>query len=135
MIGKMAQRKKLSIWKALKVNPDGDFKRFVDIVLTFIIVSYGWMIFYVSDFSTAIEITKGYFHLGVPYIHQTTIFFFIIGFLLLFIKDFKDEFMPNKHYLLESKFIPLRYISFALLSVLIVLIGVLGGGQFIYFKF
>lgn len=135
VIGKMILEKKLAVWKALKVNSEGGFKRIVDIVITFVIVSYGWMIFYVSDFSAAIEITKGYFHLGVPYVHQTTLFFFSIGFLILFIKDFKDEFMPNIHYLLESKYTPVRYISFALLSVLIVLIGVLGGGQFIYFKF
>ena len=43
--------------------------------------------------------------------------------------------MPDRHYLLESKYIHVRYASFAFLSVLIVLIGVLGGGQFIYFKF
>lgn len=135
VIGKMTLTKKIAVWKALKVNPEGGFKRFIDIVITFVIVSYGWMIFYVSDFSAAIEITKEYFHLGVPYVHQTTLFFFAIGFMILFIKDFKDEFMPNRHYLLESKFAPVRFISFALLSVLIVLIGVLGGGQFIYFKF
>lgn len=135
VIGKMTLAKKLAACTALKVNPEGELKRFIDIVLTFVIVSYGWMIFYVSDFSTAIEITKGYFHLGVPYVHQTTLFFFAIGFLILFIKDLKDEFMPNRHYLLESKCVPVRYVSFALLSVLIVLIGVLGGGQFIYFKF
>lgn len=135
IIGKMTNNKKLELWKALRVNPDGGFKKFVDIVLTFIIVSYGWMIFYASDLSMIIEITKGYFHLGVPYVHQTTLFFFAIGFVILFIKDFKDEFMPNKHYLLESKYVPVRYVSFAMLSVLIVLIGVLGGGQFIYFKF
>lgn len=135
VIGKMTLAKKIAAWKALRVNTEGGFKRFVDIVVTFVIVSYGWMIFYVSDFSAAIEITKGYFHLGVPYVHQTTLFFFAIGFIILFIKDFKDEFMPNRHYLLESKYAPVRFISFALLSVLIVLIGVLGGGQFIYFKF
>lgn len=135
VIGKITQGKKLSIWKALKVNPDGGFKRFIDIVLTFLIVSYGWMIFYVSDFHAAIEITKGYFHPDIPYIHLTTLFFFAIGFLILFIKDFKDEFMPETHLMLESKYAPVRYVSFAALSVLIVLIGVLGGGQFIYFKF
>ena len=135
VIGKMSQTKKLSLWKTLKINPEGIFKRFVDIMLTFIIVSYGWMIFYVSDFNSAIEITKGYFHLGVPYVHQTTLFFFAIGFLILFIKDFKDEFIPDKHLLLESKYMPVRYMSFAILSVIIVLFGVLGGGQFIYFKF
>ena len=131
----MAKEKKLSVWNALRINPDGGLKRFVDIVLTFIIVSYGWMIFYVSDFSTAIEITKGYFHLGTPYIHQTTLFFFAIGFLILFVKDFKDEFLPDRHYLLESKCIAVRYVSFAFLAVFIVLVVVLGGGQFIYFKF
>jgi len=131
----MTHEKKLSLWKALKVNPEGGLKRFVDIVLTFIIVSYGWMIFYVSDFGIAIEITKRYFHLGIPYVHQTTLFFFAIGFLILLIKDFKDEYMPDRHFLLESRFVSVRYVSFALLSVLIVLIGVLGGGQFIYFKF
>ena len=135
VIGKMTLAKKLAACKALKINPEGGFKRFFDIILTFVIVSYGWMIFYVSDFNTAIEITKGYFHLGIPYVHQTTLFFFSIGFLILFIKDFKDEFMPEKHYLLESRCVPVRYVSFAFLSVLIVLIGVLGGGQFIYFKF
>lgn len=135
VIGKMTLAKKMAVWKALKVNPEGGFKRFVDIIITFIIVSYGWMIFYVSDFRTAIEITKGYFHLGIPYVHQTTLFFFSIGFFILFIKDFKDEYMPEKHYLLESRCVPVRYVSFAFLSVLIVLIGVLGGGQFIYFKF
>lgn len=135
VLGKMTLTKKNAVWKALNINPEGGLKRFVDIVLTFVIVSYGWMIFYVPDFRTAIEITKGYFHLGIPYVHQTTLFFFSIGFLILFIKDFKDEFMPEKHYLLESRCVPVRYVSFAFLSVLIVLIGVLGGGQFIYFKF
>ena len=135
VIGKMTNDRKLAIWNALKVNPEGGFKRFVDIVLTFVIVSYGWMIFYVSDFSTAIEITKGYFHFGMPYVHQTTLFFFAIGFFILLVKDFKDEFMPDRHFLLESRYVPVRFVSFAFLAVLIVLIGVLGGGQFIYFKF
>lgn len=135
VIGKMTLTKKIAVWKALKVNPEGGFKRFVDVVITFFIVSYGWMIFYVSDFRAAIEITKGYFHLGMPYVHQTTLFFFAIGFLILFIKDFKDEFLPNRHYLLESRSMAVRLASFAFLTVFIVLTGVLGGGQFIYFKF
>ena len=57
VIGKMTQGRKLFIWKTLKVDTEGNIKKIVDIVLTFIIVSYGWMIFYVSDFNTAIEIT------------------------------------------------------------------------------
>lgn len=135
VFGKMTSERKMSLWKVVGINPDGKVKRTVDILFTFAIVSYGWMIFYVSDFNSAIEITKGYFALGMPYVHQTTLFFFAIGFAILFIKDFKDEFMPDRHYLLDSRLTPIRYISFAFLTMLIVLIGVLDGGQFIYFKF
>ncbi len=113
----------------------GSFGRFVNIVITFILAAYGWMLFYAPDLNTAIEITKGYFHLGMPYIHQTTIFFFFVGFAILFLKDLKDEFWPNKQLLLSSRHIVVRYLTFAALAVLIVSIGVLDGGQFIYFKF
>ncbi len=111
------------------------FGRFVNIVITFVLVAYGWMLFYVPDFHSAVEITKGYFNLGMPYIHQTTIFFFFIGFAILFVKDLRDEFWPEKQLLLSSRHIVVRYLTFAALAVLIVSIGVLDGGQFIYFKF
>ena len=113
----------------------GSFGRIVNIVITFILAAYGWMLFYAPDLNTAIEITKGYFHPGMPYIHQTTIFFFFVGFAILFLKDLKDEFWPNKQLLLSSRHIVVRYLTFAALAVLIVSIGVLDGGQFIYFKF
>ncbi len=116
-------------------NKTSGIRKGIDIILTFILVSYGWMIFYASDFHTIKEITKGYFHLGSPYIHQTTIFFFIIGFLILLLKELKDEFLPDKKWFFDSKYPIIRYTSFAILSAIIVLFGVLGGGQFIYFKF
>lgn len=109
--------------------------KIISIVITFFLVAYGWMLFYAPDMQTVVNITKGYFHLGLPYIHQTTIFFFIIGFIILFLKDLKDEFWSDKHWLLYSKHIWVRYVSFVFFVVVIVLFGVLGGGQFIYFKF
>lgn len=109
--------------------------RLVNIVITFILVAYGWMLFYVPDLHTAVGITKGYINIGMPYIHQTTIFFFFIGFAVLLLKDLKDEFWPDKRLLLSSRHIVVRYLTFAALAVLIVSIGVLDGGQFIYFKF
>ena len=108
--------------------------RWLNILVTFILVLYGWMIFYAPDMQTVLGITKGYLHLGSPYIHQTTFFFLAIGFLILFIKDWKDEFYPDKHWFLYSKNMGIRYVSFASLVAIIVLFGVLGGGQFIYFK-
>ena len=110
-------------------------RRIADIALTFVLAAYGWMMFYAPDMQFIVDVTKGYFNLGAPYIHQTTIFFFAIGFALLFAKDFKDEFLPDRHMLLSSKRVWVRYLSFVGLAAVIVLFGVLGGGQFIYFKF
>lgn len=110
-------------------------RQIASILLTFFLVSYLWMIFYSADFNTILGITKGYFHKGPLFVDPTTLFFFAIGFLLLLVKDVKDEFFPNSHFLLESKHVVVRYFSFAAIIVLIVTIGVLGGGQFIYFKF
>lgn len=110
-------------------------RRVIDISLTFVLAAYGWMIFYAPDMQFIVDVTKGYFNIGVPYIHPTTLIFFLIGLLLLFAKDYLDEFFPNKHLLLSSNRIWVKYVSFVALATLIVLFGVLGGGQFIYFKF
>lgn len=59
----------------------------------------------------------------------------IICLLILFFKDLRDEFFPNKIRLFESPYIIIRFISYALIASLIVAIGVLDGGQFIYFQF
>jgi len=55
--------------------------------------------------------------------------------LILFVKDFRDEFFPNQFRLFESSHIVIRFISYAVIAFLIVSIGVLDGGQFIYFQF
>ena len=67
-----------------------------DIAITFCIVAYGWMLFYAPDMQFIVDVTQGYLHLGAPYIHQTTIFFFAMSFALLFVKDFKDEFLAER---------------------------------------
>ena len=124
-----------NLWCRFTSNAFNRLRTLFNIALTFVTATYLWMIFRISDFSQIIEITKGYFKGGSLYIHPTTIFFFAIGFLILFAKDFKDEYFPNKHFLLDSKYTVVRYASFAALAALIVFIGILGGGQFIYFQF
>lgn len=110
-------------------------RNLTNIIFTFIVVNYLWMIFRTPTFEQVKNITLGYFRKGELYLDKTTMMFFAIGFIILLIKDFKDEFYPQKHYFLESKFIVVRLFSFAILAVIIVFIGILGGGQFIYFQF
>ena len=55
--------------------------------------------------------------------------------IILFFKDLRDEFFPNKLKCFESKYIAIRFASYLLICFLILLFGVLDGGQFIYFQF
>lgn len=139
IIGKVLQPVKDACRKVLHIGDTSFVRKVWDIALTFCLIAYGWMLFYAPDIQFIVDVTKGYLHLGAPYIHQTTIFFFAIGFALLLLKDFKDEFYAEKVASSKEKHpkfsIGWNYVKFAALAILIVWIGVLGGGQFIYFKF
>ncbi|MCQ2258759.1 MAG: MBOAT family protein [Bacteroidaceae bacterium] len=139
VFGKVLQPMKDTCRKVLHIGDTSIVRKVWDICLTFCLIAYGWMLFYAPDMQFIVDVTKGYVHLGTPYIHQTTIFFFAIGFALLLLKDFKDEFYAEKVASIKEKHpkfsICWNYVKFAALAILIVWIGVLGGGQFIYFKF
>lgn len=139
IFGKILLPTKNKIRVLLHIEDESKVRKVIDICMTFCLVAYGWMLFYAPDIQFIVDVTKGYFSLGIPYIHQTTIFFFGIGFVILLLKDYKDEYLLDKFVVFEKKYPKLNvvynYLKFALLAVLIVWIGVLGGGQFIYFKF
>lgn len=135
VIGKFTKNGQEAIFVKLKMAKDTVGYRAINILITFALCSYAWMIFRVNQWNDVVEITKGYFRSGGVYIHQTTIFFFLIGAIVLFVKDFKDEYFPEKHFLLNSRHAAVRYCSVVCLVLSIILIGVLSGGQFIYFQF
>lgn len=135
VVGKLTTSWKMKCWNALGVQKESTIYKVVNVIITFCLVAYAWLIFKVTDMHAVWEITKGYFKSGSLYIHQTTIFFFAIGFVILLFKDWKDEYMPEKHYFLYAKSSMMRYLSCVSLIVIILLIGVLNGGQFIYFQF
>ena len=82
-----------------------------------------------------VGITTAYLDFGVPYIHPTTLLFFAIGFVILLIKDFRNEFYPNRYFLMDSRHKFVRILSYSALVSVIMVAGVLNGGQFIYFQF
>lgn len=135
VIGKLTKERQDLFFCKFKMTKESVGYRLVNILITFVLCSYAWMIFRMNRLGDVVEITRGYFRGGGLYIHQTTIFFFLIGFVILFAKDFKDEYYPDKHFLLNSRFVAVRYCSLVSLVLLIILLGVLGGGQFIYFQF
>lgn len=54
---------------------------------------------------------------------------------ILMLHDFLSEFYPGKIKLFENQYIVIRWASYLLIIVLILSLGVLDSGQFIYFKF
>ena len=139
VIGKLLVPFKGNCRKLLHIGDTSLIRKSWNIAFTFCLIAYGWMLFYAPNMKFIVNVTKGYFHLGTPYIHQTTIFFFTIGFVLLLIKDFKDEFFADRVIRFEGRFprlaIVWHYLKFVIIAILIVWIGILGGGQFIYFRF
>jgi alginate O-acetyltransferase complex protein AlgI len=75
--------------------------------------------------------THGPLFIGDP----STFLFILIGLPMLLIKDFTDEFTPSRFLFFESPHKAVRVLAYATIIVFILLIGVLDGGQFIYFKF
>lgn len=71
---------------------------------------------------------------GNAYIDFNTFFYMLPMLLILIIKDFCDEFIPSIKLFNSEKFV-VRFISYLLVVLLILSVGVLDGGQFIYFKF
>ncbi|MCF8381824.1 MAG: MBOAT family protein [Bacteroidales bacterium] len=72
---------------------------------------------------------------GAPYLDLTTLSYSMVGILILFLKDFKDEFYPGKFSFFQNQKLWIRYCSYLTFLFIIILFGVVGGNDFIYFQF
>ena len=58
-----------------------------------------------------------------------------ISIFILFVVEFKAEYYKGKFSFFGNRSLAIRFLSYAFLVIMILLIGVLDGGQFIYFQF
>jgi D-alanyl-lipoteichoic acid acyltransferase DltB (MBOAT superfamily) len=58
-----------------------------------------------------------------------------ISIFILFFVEFKSEYYKGEFSFFDNKSFVIRFLSYAFMIILILLIGVLDGGQFIYFQF
>lgn len=72
---------------------------------------------------------------GGLYVESKVLVYGIMMTIILFIKDFFDEFLPNKKLFLDSKYFVIRFLSYMAILFFILLFGVLDSSQFIYFQF
>ena len=108
-------------------------------IITFLIATFAWMFFRLSSFEDAIYgIGKIFTSVGSPLGGRdvTPAFeYCMIGLFFVLAKDIMDEYFPKKFKFLDNKSIVVRYISYILVSMMILALGVLDNGQFIYMQF
>ncbi|MFS4491334.1 MBOAT family O-acyltransferase [Maribacter sp. 2308TA10-17] len=110
---------------------------FFNIFLTFVLICFSWIFFRADSFYQALEILKriGNEHGPIFRGDNSSFVYGVFGIVVLFLKDGFDEFFPSKKLFFSSSHQIVRTVSYAVVVILIMLIGVFDGGQFIYFQF
>lgn len=131
-------------FKILRINPSkksikqkSPVTYFSNVFLTFILICFSWIFFRADSFSHSLEIIKRICTVSGPIFKgdNSSFVYGIFGIILLFLKDGFDEFFPTKRAFFKSSNRLIRTISYAVIVIFILLIGVFDGGQFIYFQF
>lgn len=73
--------------------------------------------------------------LHLPYKDGDTMLYGFMAFVVLFIKDFMEEYYPGRIRLFENNNITVRWLSYYCVIFLIFYLGIFGGGDFVYFQF
>ena len=111
----------------------------IKIVITFLLVNFAWIFFRMPSLGDACGVIAHIFDVHQSMALEITskhIFvLMMLGTILLFIKDWTDEFAPNRLRLFENKNRVVRWASYLSVIILIMLTGVFDAGQFIYANF
>jgi alginate O-acetyltransferase complex protein AlgI len=104
--------------------------------LTYLLFSASQVFGKAVTFEDSISIfEKIFFERGNLYFDKTTLAYASIGIIMLLLSDFRDEYFPKKLLLFNNKHLVIRFSSYLCVALLILWIGILNGGQFIYFKY
>ena len=111
----------------------------VKIFITFLLVNFAWIFFRMPSLADAYGFVSRIFDFSLPfsiYIDWIPNFpFTLLGVGLLFLKDFRDEYKPNSFPLMNHSSCCVRWCSYVLIMILILITGVFGADQFIYANF
>jgi len=110
---------------------------FLGICFTFILFAASQIFGRAESLNSALQVYRRIFTIpGALFIGSPAyLIYSFFGLVMLLFKDFSDEFMPSRFLLFESKHKFIRVLAYSSIIILILLIGVFDGGQFIYFQF
>ncbi len=106
------------------------------ILITFLLVNFAWIFFRMPSLTEAWEVIIkifGDFDGEIYKSSNTNFVLYLTGIFILVFKDVKDEFWARRHTVFDKKAV--KWIVCLMLLVLIVGVGVLDSGQFIYANF
>ena len=114
------------------------YVRVARVGLTFLLVNFAWIFFRMPNIGASCEVISkifsGFGSLDMaPFGGINNIFLSLIGMLILFLKEIKDEFFNDRFLWLRKPLV--RWPGYVLIFVLIIAFGVLDSGQFIYLSF
>ncbi len=111
----------------------------VKILITFLIVNFAWIFFRMPTIGEACGIITRIFDFSQPftlfYDDLQTLALTFTSVAILFAKDIRDEFFPSRIPLMNSKLLLVRWTTYVVLALTILLMGVFGADQFIYANF
>lgn len=111
--------------------------RTVRIAVTFLLVSFAWVFFRMPNIGDAFGmIGRMFTNIGVPSLSDmgpSGMIIVAIGLFLLIFKELREEFFPNRMAFLNYRVV--RWCAYVSMFCMILLFGVLDGGQFIYVSF
>lgn len=122
-----------------KVQHPGGVLKLLRTLWCFAWVAFAWIFFRANRVEDAFVIIRKIFtEPGHPYMNMeamTTLGYGLVAVAILFFKDFTDEYLPGKFLVYRNRHIAVRFGAYVLTVVFILSMGVLDGGQFIYFQF
>jgi alginate O-acetyltransferase complex protein AlgI len=129
--------KKRTLFEIRHNLSEKNWYNFIGIFTTFILFSASQIFGRTSTISDSFIVfakifsAPGYLFSGTP----SNMIYIIFALSMLFLKDLTDELTPSRFLLFENKYKIVRIAAYSFVAILILLIGVFDGGQFIYFQF
>ena len=133
----LTSRRRMQFEKKYNTGKKGGYI-FLQILLVFILFTASQIVGRAESVPAACEVFRKIFTATGPlFIGEapSILIYSFFGLLLLLCKDGLDEFAPTKCLLFENKNKFIRVMAYSTIIILILLIGVFDGSQFLYFKF
>jgi D-alanyl-lipoteichoic acid acyltransferase DltB (MBOAT superfamily) len=110
---------------------------YLNVLFTFILITIAWVFFKARTLSDAFLLfDRVLSHHGPLFtVPMQALMYGSIFSIVLIVSDFIQEKNDGKHFFLENERAIVRYISYLLIVILILMFGVFDGSQFIYFQF